>query len=158
TVGTAWCFTLDAVSYLAVIIALVLMRLPSTARTVQRGDLGRNLVEGFRYTFGFPPIRTLLLLVGLISFLAMPYSVLLPLFAVNVLHGDSYTLGFLTAASGVGALIGAVYLASRRSVLGLGRLIVIAAVVLGLGMVGFAESRLLWLSLLLLLATGFGMM
>jgi MFS family permease len=158
TVGEAWCFTIDAASYLAVIAALLLMRLSAIKRTIPAGRLGRNLAEGFRYAFGFAPIRALLLLLATVSVLGMPYTVLMPLFAADVLRGGAYALGFLTAASGVGALTGALYLASRRSVLGLGRLIVVAAMVFGLGLVGFALSRTLWLSLSLMMAVGFGMM
>jgi MFS family permease len=158
TVGEAWCFTIDAISYVAVVAALLVMRIPPAPGVAPAGPLRQNLAEGFRYAFGFAPIRSLLLLLALVSFLGMPYTVLMPLFAVDVLHGGPSALGFLTAASGVGALTGALYLASRRSVLGLGRVIVAAAAVFGLGLVGFALSRWLWLSLPLLLAVGFGMM
>src|SRR5262249_36248190 len=102
--------------------------------------------------------RALLLLLAVISFLGMPYTVLMPVFAADVLQGGPYTLGFLTAMSGVGALIGALYLASRRSVLGLGRVIVAATLVFGVGLVGFALSRALWQALPLMLAVGFGLM
>jgi MFS family permease len=157
-VGEGWCFTIDAVSYLAVIAALLAMRLAPAARPARAGPLRRNLAEGFRYAFGFAPIRALLLLLAWISFLGMPYAVLMPLFVADVLHSGPYALGFLTAAAGLGALAGALYLASRRSVLGLGRVIVAAAVVFGLGLVGFSLSRTLWLSLPLMLAVGSGLM
>jgi MFS family permease len=158
TAGEAWCFVIDAVSYVAVVAALLLMRLPKHARVVPRGSVGRHVWEGARYVFRFVPIRALLALLALISFAAMPYSVLLPVFAGEVLHGGPYVLGFLSGASGVGALTGALYLASRRSVLGLGRVIVVATVVLGVGLMGFALSKVLWLSMGLMLLTGFGMM
>jgi MFS family permease len=158
TVGEAWCFTLDAASYVAVVAALLVMQIPPARAAAPAGPLRRNMAEGFRYAFGFAPIRSLLLLLALVSFLGMPYTVLMPLFAVNVLHGGPSALGFLTAASGVGALTGALYLASRRTVLGLGRVIVAAAAVFGLGLVAFGLSRWLWLSLPLMLAVGFGMM
>lgn len=155
--GEAWCFVIDSASYLAVVVSLMLMRLPPVQ--VKRGpvSLWSGLVEGFTYAFGFAPIRALILLLATVSFLGMPYNVLLPLF-VDQLGGGPYTLGFLTAASGIGAVAGAVLLASRRSVVGLGRLIVMAALVFGLALICFACSSLLWLSLLLMLATGFGMM
>jgi MFS family permease len=116
------------------------------------------MIEGFRYSFGFAPIRTVLLLLALVSFMGMPYTVLMPIFAADILQGGPYALGFLSAASGVGALIGALYLASRRSVLGLGNAIVLSTLVFGVGLVGFSFSTVLWLSLLLMLLTGFGMM
>jgi MFS family permease len=117
-----------------------------------------ELVEGVRYAFGFAPIRSILLLLALVSFMAMPYSVLMPIFAADVLRGGAYTLGFLSGAAGVGALIGALYLASRTSVLGLGRAIVWSTVAFGIGLIGFAYSTNLWISLILMLVTGFGMM
>lgn len=156
--GEAWCFVVDAVSYLAVLAALLAMRLPKTERPRPAGSLGRHVAEGVRYAFGFAPIRALLLLLALVSFAAMPYSVLLPVFAADVLGGGPHTLGLLSAASGVGALAGALYLASRSSVLGLGRVIVAAALVLGAALVGFSQSGALWLSAGLLVLTGAGMM
>lgn len=169
--GAAWCFVIDAVSYVAVVAALLAMRFPRQqlggpaggGRRAEGGhspasSIGRQLWEGVRYVGGFPPIRALLLLLALVSFATMPQSVLMPVFAVDVLGGGPQTLGLLSAASGLGALTGAMYLASRRSVLGLGRLIVIATAVLGLGLLGFAESRAVWLSAMLLVTTGWGMM
>jgi MFS family permease len=156
--GEGWCFTIDAVSYLAVIAALLLMRLPRARASAPAGPLWRNLVEGFHYAFGFSPVRSLLLLLALVSFLGMPYTVLMPLFAADVLQGGPATLGFLTASTGVGAVAAALYLASRRTVLGLGRVIAGGAVAFGLGLVGFSVSRSLWLSLPLLFVVGFGMM
>ena len=156
-VGEAWCFAIDAVSYLAVIGSLLLMRLASSDTRPELGSLWGRLVEGVRYSFGFPPVRALILLLAAISFLSMPVTVLLPLFAES-LGGGPYALGFLTAASGIGALAGALLLASRHTVLGLGRLIVLAGLVLGVGLVGFAFSPVLWLSLLMMLTTGFGLM
>src|SRR5262245_57481762 len=156
--GEAWCFVIDAVSYLAVVAALLAMRLPKKERTPAAGSIGRHMVEGVRYAFGFAPIRALLLLLALVSFAAMPYSVLLPVFAADVLGGGPHALGLLSAASGLGALSGALYLASRSSVLGLGRVIVVATVTLGLALVGFSNSGSLWLSALLLVFAGAGMM
>ena len=156
--GEAWCFVIDAVSYLAVVAALLAMRLPRRERKRPEGSVLRHLVEGFRYAFGFQPIRSLLLLLALVSFAAMPYSVMLPVFAANVLGGGPHTLGLLSAASGVGALAGAMYLASRSSILGLGRVIVIATLCLGVGLIGFSQSGRVWLSTLLLVLVGGGMM
>jgi MFS family permease len=157
-VGDAWCFVLDALSYLAVIVSLLCMRLTRREHATAHAPLLRRLIEGFRYSFGFAPIRALLLLLALVSFMGMPYSVLLPLFATDILGGGPYALGFLSSAAGVGALSGAIYLASRTTVLGLGRQIVIATCLFGLGLIGFARSENLWLSLGLMVVTGFGMM
>ena len=117
-----------------------------------------ELKEGWNYVSRFAPVRSILMLLALVSLVGMPYTVLMPIFAGRVLHGGHHTLGFLMAASGVGALIGAVVLATRKSVLGLGRLISVTTGVFGVGLIGFARSHLLGLSLLLLLASGFGMM
>jgi MFS family permease len=152
-----WCFVVDAISYLAVILALLAMRITARERPQQRTPLWRGLAEGFSYAFGFAPIRAILLLLALVSFMGMPYSVLMPLFARR-LEGGSEVFGFLMSASGIGALIGALFLASRTTVLGLGRTIVIATSTFGVGLIGFALSEMLWLSLALLLLAGFGMM
>ncbi len=156
--GEAWCFVIDAASYLAVVVALLMMRLPKRERMHTAASIGQHFVEGVRYTFGFAPIRTLLLMLALVSFAAMPYSVLLPVFAADILHGGPNTLGLLSAASGLGAFTGALYLASRSSVLGLGRVIVVATLVLGIGLIGFSCSELTWLSAVLLVLAGAGMM
>src|ERR1019366_1977728 len=148
--GEGWCFLIDAISYVAVVLALLAMQLPAREKRHHPPPMWHGMVEGFRYAFGFAPIRTVLLLLALVSFMGMPYTVLMPIFA-DVLGGGATTLGFLSTASGVGALIGALYLASRRSVLGLGNAIVISSFLFGIGLVGFAFSTVLWLSLLLLL-------
>src|SRR5207244_1141412 len=149
-VGEAWCFVADAVSYLAVVAALLLLRVPPRPPDVEHGPVLRRLAEGFTYAFGFRPIRAILLLLAVVSLLGTPYRVLLPVFAADVLGGGAPELGLLTAASGLGALAGALYLASRPTVLGLGRLIVLGALVLGLGLSGLAGSRGLWAALAML--------
>jgi MFS family permease len=156
--GEGWCFLIDAVSYLAVIAALLAMTVTPRQRECQREPVWLGMREGFRYAFGFAPIRELLFLLALVSLAGMPYTVLMPIFAEHVLGGGPYALGFLSAASGLGALSGALVLASRHTVLGLGRAIVVATVVFGIGLIGFGLSRWLWLSLLLMLLTGFGLM
>jgi MFS family permease len=156
--GEAWCFVIDAVSYVAVVAALLAMRLPRAERRHTAASVGRHFVEGVRYAFGFPPIRALLLLLALVSFATMPQAVLMPVFATEVLGGGAHTLGLLSAASGLGALAGAVYLASRPSVLGLGRVVVVATLALGVGLVAFSQSRAVGLSAVLLVFTGGGMM
>ena len=157
-VGEAWCFLADGVSYLAVIASLLAMRVARRPRPAPDKRVLQELAEGFRYAFGFAPIRALLLLLALVSLTGMPYTVLMPVIATRTLHGGPHTLGFLMGASGVGALAGALYLASRRSVLGLGRIIPLAAALFGAGLVGFGLSRSLALSLVLMLATGSGFM
>jgi MFS family permease len=152
--GEAWCFVIDAVSYLAVVAALLTMRLPKKERTHTAASIGRDMVEGVRYAFGFAPTRALLLLLTLVSFAAMPYSVLLPLYAADVLGGGPHALGLLSAASGLGALAGALYLACRSSVLGLGRVIVVATLTLGIALIAYSQSETLWLSAALLVLTG----
>ncbi len=156
--GEGWCFFVDGVSYLAVIGSLLLMRIRPRARRIPDKHVLADLREGFGYAFGFMPIRAVLLLLALVSLMGVPYTVLMPVIAVDVLHGGPHTLGFLMGATGVGALGGAVYLASRRSVLGLGRVIPIAAGVFGAGLVAFSASRNVVLSLVLMLVTGAGMM
>ncbi len=156
--NAGWCFVIDAISYLAVIAALLAMRLPPPPPARQHPPVWQGMVEGFHYAFGFAPIRAILLLLALVSFFGMPYSVLLPIFAGDILHGGPYTFGFLSGATGVGALVGALYLASRPTVLGLGRILIYATVVFGFGLVLFAESGVFWLSMIAMTLTGFGMM
>jgi MFS family permease len=159
TLGEGICFLLNGISFLAVIIALLAMRIKKTdRREKQNPRVLRGLQEGFSYAFGFAPIRFILLLLALVSLMGMPYMVLMPIFAGKILHGGPRVFGFLLGASGLGALIGALYLASRRSVLGLGRIIVAASGVFGIGLIVFSFSRVFWLSALSMLLTGFGMM
>ena len=157
TVGEGMCFLLNCISYLAVIAALAAMKIATRDSARKRSGVWSGLTEGFTYAFGFAPMRSVLLLLALVSLMGMPYTVLMPVFAKDILHGGPHTLGFLMGASGVGALGGAVYLASRKSVLGLGKIIPLAAGLFGLGLIAFSRSHLLPLSILLMLATGFGM-
>ena len=156
-VGEAWCYLLDGVSYIGVIASLVAMRVAPRALPVTSSLLD-ELRTGFRYVTGFPPVRSALLLLALVSTMGMPYSVLMPAVARNTLGGDSHTLGFLMTASGLGALGGALYLASRRTVIGLGRVIATAACVFGVGLVMFGLSKSTVLSLVVLTVVGGGMM
>lgn len=159
SVGEGICFVLNAISYLAVIMALAAMRLrPAPPRQHARRHILHELYEGFRYAYEFGPIRSILLLLALVSFMGMPYSVLAPVFAKDILHGDAHTFGFLMTAAGSGALAGTLYLASRRSVLGLGRLIVMATILFSVGIATFAVSTHLSLSLAALTLAGFGAM
>ena len=156
--GEGMCFLLNGVSFLAVIIALLAMKMTYPKREAEKTHVLQGFKEGVIYAFGFPPIRTILFFVSWLSLVATANTTLLPIFAKDILHGDSKTYGFLMAAIGVGAVIGAIYLASRRSVLGLGRIIAIASGIFGVGLISFSLSHALWLSLSLLLLTGFGMM
>ena len=157
-VGEGWCFALDAVSYVAVLASLRAMRLAPRARQQRETHMREELAAGFRYVTRFVPVRSALLLLSLVSVMGMPYTVLMPAISTNVLHGGPHTLGFLMTASGVGALAGALYLASRRSVVGLGRAMAVASSTFGAGLVAFSLSRSLWLSLMLLPVVGAGMM
>jgi MFS family permease len=153
-----WCFLIDGVSYLAVIASLLMMRIhvPPTARKIT--STFTELKEGWTYVSGFLPIRTILLLFAVVSLMGMPFVVLMPVFAAKVLHGNANTLGFLMGAVGVGALISAISLAARKSVRGLIRMFPISAAVFGAGLIGFGLSRGFWLSVLMALIAGMGMM
>jgi len=157
-VGEGTCFLINGLSYLAVVVALLAMRTRPRDSKQRNSWIRQELRDGFIYTFGFAPIRAILLLLALVSLMGMPYVVLMPVFAKDVLHGGPHALGFLMGASGVGALVGALYLASKKSVLGLGRLIPVTASVFGAGLVAFSLSHVLVLSLLLMLVVGFGQM
>jgi MFS family permease len=158
SMGEAWCFLVDAISYVAVIASLLAMRLAREKREPSTGRLLEELATGFRYVRDFEPIRTVLLLLALVSTMGMPYAVLMPAFASKILHGGPHILGLLMGMSGVGALVGAIYLASRNSVLGLGRVIATSVTVFGIALIGFALSRTLWLSIALLPLVGAGFM
>jgi MFS family permease len=156
-VGEGWCFFGNAVSYIAVITGLVMMTIKPVIRPRNTSALA-HIAEGFGYVARTRPIRVILLLLGLVSLMGMPYSVLMPVFADQILGGGSSTLGFLMGASGVGAVIAALVLASRRQVFGLGRWVAFACGAFGLGLVLFSFSRNFWLSAGLLVPVGFSMM
>jgi MFS family permease len=158
TLGEGICFLLNGLSFIAVIGALIAMKITPQKRDFQRSHFLKRLKEGFSYAFGFKPIRYLLFLLALVSLMGMPYTVLMPIFAEKILGGGPQSLGFLLGAAGVGALVGSLYLASRKSVLGLGKVIVVSAIIFGTGLVAFSLSRLFWLSLVFMLFTGCGMM
>jgi len=157
-VGEGYCFLIDGISYIAVVVSLAVMRALPPQSFPKKAGIFSELKEGLQYVARFAPVRTILLLLALVSLFGMPYTVLMPIFAARVLKGGAHTLGFLMAASGVGALAGAVVLAARKSVRGLGRMIAISSAIFGAGLIGFSQSRVLWLSLVLLFAAGFGMM
>lgn len=153
-VGAGLCFLIDSLSYIAVIAALFAMKIQPTAITVLSTNPWQRLKEGFVYAFGFPPIRAILLLLSLVSMMGMSYITLVPIFATEVLQGGSDTLGWLMAASGGGALISGIYLSSRQTVLGLGRIIAFSPALLGISLIGFSLSRILWISVLMMFAIG----
>ena len=158
SVGEGYCFLIDGISYLAVIASLLMMRLKIAASLPSKAAMLDQLKDGWTYVTGFPPVRTILSLFALISLMGMPFMVLMPIFAAQVLHGGPHTLGFLLGASGVGALISAVSLALRKTVRGLTTMIQVSAALFGLGLIGFGLSGFLPLSLFLMLIVGFGMM
>jgi len=157
-VGEGWCFMIDAASYLAVIASLLAMRLAPLPRRPCGGAMLEELRAGLEYVTRFAPVRTALLLLALVSLMGMPYTVLMPVIATQTLHGGAHTLGFLMTASGLGAVGGALYLASRRTVLGLGRVMVFSTIAFGAGLIAFSQARSLWASLLVLPVVGAGMM
>ena len=153
-VGEGICFLLNAVSYLTVLLALVAIR--SGPQAVSSRPMASALRQGFRYAFGHDAIRGLLLLVAVVSFTATPYTVLMPVYAKQIFGGDARTLGLLLGCAGGGALAGTVYLAARKSLDGLERVIALAPVLAGAGLLAFAFSRSLWVAAPALLAVGFG--
>jgi MFS family permease len=156
-VGEGPVFFLNALTYIAVLASLLALGLRKQKRVPPPpGSVFGAMWEGFRYGLGFPPVRAVLIVLGLISFVGIPYAVLLPVFARDVLGGDARTLGVLTSSAGLGALLGTFFLASRSTVRGLGRVIAGASAVFGVGLVAFSFSRNLALSGTLLLVTGFG--
>jgi len=156
--GEGWCFLLNSVSYLAVISGLLMMQVKRSPSRVDDGSPLEQIVQGFRFAWGALPVREILLLVGLISAVGMPYTVLMPIFADQILHGGARGLGILMSATGLGALGAALFLASRPSVRGLGRLVAIAAAGFAVSMGVFAVSPYFWLSAAVLVPTGGFMM
>lgn len=155
--GEGFCFLADGFSYIAVIVSLLAMRIEAAPPRREQHHVLRELAEGWRYVTGSVAIRSLLLLLALVSLIGMPYTVLMPIFASSALGGGPNTLGFLMAATGIGALAGAVTLALRRTVLGLGKQIVLADALFGGSLIVFGLSRNLWLSIAALAVTGYGM-
>ncbi len=158
SIGEGWCFAANSISYIAVIIGLLLMHVNRAPVEMRRVSPFEHIVEGFRFVWNTGPIRALLLLLGLVSLVAMPYSVLMPIFAAKILHGNARTLGLLMGATGVGALGGALTLASRSGVKGLGRWVAIACASFGAFLILFSLSRWHLLSVALLIPVGFAMM
>ncbi|MFH1189928.1 MAG: MFS transporter [Candidatus Omnitrophota bacterium] len=156
--GEGVCFLIDGISFFAVLWSLLLMRIKRRAPRPGRIAVLKELKEGFRYTFGFEPIRLILSLLSVISVMGMAYVVLMPVFAKDILKGGPETLGFLMASVGVGAAAATIYLASRKSILGLSRLIPVSASVFAAGLILFSLSRTFWISMVVLAVSGFGIM
>lgn len=156
-VGEGCCFLINAVSYSAVVIALCLMKLPRRAVASDATDGLENLREGFAYTFGFLPLRNIMLLVSLSSLMGISYVVLMPIIARDILYGGPKTLGFLMSAAGLGALIAAIYLAARKNIHGLAKFIPYSAAVFGCAILALALSRNFFLSLAAMVFVGAGL-
>jgi MFS family permease len=157
-VGEGWCFLLNGLSYLAVIAGLLMMRIKKSKPVHDGAAPLEKLREGFRFARHTKPIRALLELVALVSFMALSYTVLMPIFAVKILHGGASAYGWLMGAVGVGAMFGALALAMRQELRGLGNVVAFAATGLGISLVLFSASRWFWVSFAILILTGFTMM
>ena len=156
--GEGMCFLINALSYIAVIAALLFVKSKQVQDAANaKQDALVQLKEGFTYAFGFPPIRNLITLLALVGLFSMPFAVLMPAFAKDVFHGDASMLGLLTAASGAGSVVGAVFLGSRKGQ-GLGKWVAIGCALFGIGLIGFGFSKSLFLSVPLLATIGFGSM
>ncbi len=155
--GEAFCFLVNGLAFLGVVITLSVMKVSSNLTTMKRQSLLSDLKEGFRYTYNFIPARYMILLITTTSLLGLPFQAFLPVFARDVLAGDSQLLGFLTGAVGAGALTGAFFLASRESIRAMPDIIRVSAVLFAIGLAAFSFSRIPWLSLSILYVTGFGM-
>lgn len=158
TIGEGACFLMNAVSFIFVILSLFMMHVPGNEEKKKDAKILGELKEGFNYIFGFAPIKNVILLLGLVSLMGASYQVLMPVLAKDVLHGGSHTYGFLMGAAGAGALLGAFYLASRETVLTLGRLIPAAAALLSAGLITLSFSKSFVISEFLMFFTGLGMM
>lgn len=157
-VGEGACFLINALSYFFVIGSLMAMRVPVIKEKKKQTPMLREMKEGLAYTFGFAPIKHIIFLLGLVSLMGASYQVLMPVYAKDVLQGDSHTYGFLMGGAGAGALIGAIYLASKDTVLRLGRLIPAATALLSLGLISLSLSSSFFVSMFLIFFTGLGMM
>ena len=156
-VGEGVCFLINALSFIAVIISLLSMKVTSKERKMYRTPFWQDIREGFAYAFGFPPIRYILMLIAWTSLVGMSYNVLMPVFARDILHGGAHTFGFLMAGTGCGALIGSIYLATRKSVLNLERILVITSLLFGIGLILLSLSHVDWVALIFMMLIGFGM-
>jgi len=157
-IGEGWCFFANGASYIAVIAGLLMMKLPPYRPVPAGTSPFEHIAEGFRYIQRTAPILALITLIGIVSLVAVPYSVLMPIFADQILHRGAHGLGILMGSAGVGALLGALTLASRRGVKGLGTVVGFAAMAFGVSLILFAFSKIFWLSVVLLVPVGYGVM
>jgi MFS family permease len=153
--GPAWCFLFNGLSFLAVLAALLAMRIQKMVVKRPEGSPFQNFIQGFRFVMGDLPIRSALLLMSLLSLLGLQYSVFLPIFASDILHRGAKGFGLLMSAAGIGAVVGALYFAGRTNYKGLARWIAGTSLVCGTGLVIFSLSQLFWLSAATLLFVGF---
>jgi MFS family permease len=156
-IGEGWCFFANAVSFIAVITGLLLMKVERPRQAIEGSPI-ENIIEGFKFVITNKPVHALMILLGLVSFTAMPYAVLMPIFAEQILHGGATALGLLMGCSGVGALCGAITLAMKKNIQGLGRWVAMACSGFGIALILFSFSRYLWLSAVLLVPVGFSVM
>jgi MFS family permease len=157
SIGEGWCFFANAVSYLAVIAGLLMMNVKymPVAKTTSAFS---HIIEGYRYVAATAPVRVLLVLLGIVSLVAMPYTILMPVFADEILHGGASALGMLMGSSGLGALTGALILAKRQQLRGLGRWVAAATCAFGVSLILFSQSRNFWLSMLFMYPAGLFLM
>ncbi len=156
--GEGWCFLLNAISYTAVIISLLKMEIVHKSKSTKKNETLVELKEGIQYAFGFSPIKSILILIAVVSFMGTPIRILAPVFVKQFFHGGADLFGFLMGASGLGALCGAIFLMNRKSVLGLGKLITYSVFIFGIGLIAFAISHVFVLSVIFMFMTGLGMM
>ncbi len=157
-VGEGWCFMLNAVSYIAVIVSLLKMEVVHKPTSTKKKETFKELKEGIHYAFGFAPIKYILVLLAIVSFMGTPIRILAPVFVKQFFHGGADMFGFLMGASGLGALCGAIFLMNKKSVLGIGKLITYAVFTFGIGLIAFAISHVFAFSIIFMFMTGIGMM
>ncbi|MGG6263781.1 MFS transporter [Leptolyngbya sp. AN03gr2] len=155
-VGAGYCFLIDGLSYIAVIAGLLLMQIRAQPRSMNQSRPLQSIREGFNYAFRSTSIRSILTLMAIFSLMVMSNTILAPVMALQVLRVDAHTLGFLLAASGIGALIGGGYMSTRSTVVGLNQVIAIAPILAGIGLICFGLSTQVWLSIPAMMLTGFG--
>lgn len=158
TAGEGICFLINAISYVFVVVSLMRMNVRRKIDKPGKGNMFAEMKEGLYYAFGYAPIKHILILLAVVNLLGSSYQVLMPVFTKEILQGGSSTFGFLMGAAGLGALLGALFLASRETIIKLGRIIPAASALFGAGLVGLAFSRFFSVSIFLMLVSGLGLM